>query len=145
MPTFANLYVELDRFIIDDWPYYIVSLLNKGRKINPRSGDVIILRVSGDSMNDPEKANIQDGEYVLLRRQDSAEDGDIVAAEIRGVDTKAKLKRYQFRSNRVALVPESTNPEHQEREFLRPRPGEPAAKQPFHIQGIALAVFKPYP
>ena len=144
-PTFTGRHVELDRFIIADRPYTIKNLRRSGRRINPRSGNLIILRVSGDSMNDPEKANIQDGDYVLLLRQNSADDGDIVAAEIRGEDTLATLKRYRVRNSRIALVPESTNPEHQEREFSRPQPGEPAAEQPFHIQGIALAVFKPYP
>ncbi|HEX9617619.1 MAG TPA: S24 family peptidase, partial [Anaerolineales bacterium] len=144
-PTFTGRYMEIDRFIIDDRPYYCKNLRGSGRLIKPRSGNLIILRVSGDSMNDPEKANIQDGNYVLLLRQNSADDGDIVAAEIRGEDTLATLKRYRVRNSRIALVPESTNPEHQEREFSRPQPGEPAAEQPFHIQGIALAVFKPYP
>jgi SOS-response transcriptional repressor LexA len=146
VPIYTGRRLELDRFVIDDWPYYIVNLHKNDREINPGLGTVIFLKVIGDSMNDPEKADIQDGDYVLLLRQDSADDGDIVAAEVRGVDDLATLKRFEVRgSNRVALVPESTNPDHQEREFSSQRKGIPGDKQPFYIQGIALAVLKPYP
>lgn len=149
VPTFTGRYVELDRFMIDDRPYTIKNLRGKGSKINPRSGKLIFLRVSGSSMNDPEKADIQNGDYVLLRWQDSASDGDIVAAEIRGVDTRATLKRYRERNGEIRLVPESTDPEFQEPIFSRIYTKDDlensGTEQPFYIKGVALAVFKPYP
>ena len=43
------------------------------------SGDAYVLRVRGDSMID---AHIQDGDFVLIRPQQTARDGDIVGAQV---------------------------------------------------------------
>jgi len=51
-------------------------------------GDFFILRAKGDSMAN---AGIGNGDEVLIRKQDTAEDGDIVAALI---GEEATLKRY---------------------------------------------------
>jgi SOS-response transcriptional repressor LexA len=146
-PTFSGRYLELNRFLINDRPFFIKNLRGSGKMVKPRSGNLIVLQVSGKSMNDPDKANIQDGDYVLLLRQGAADDGDIVAAEIRGEDTLATLKRYRARRGEIMLLPESIEPEFTDPKYrtvykaheLAPADGEP----PFHIQGIALAVFKP--
>jgi SOS-response transcriptional repressor LexA len=149
VPTFTGQHVEVDRFIIADRAHTILNLRGSGRLINPRSGNLIVLQVSGNSMNDPARANIQDGDCVLLLRQDSAEDGDIVAAEIRGEDTLATLKRYRVRNWEIMLIPESTDPEFDDPKYSRIHeksdPGSSKNEQPFYIRGIALAVFKPYP
>ena len=61
------------------------------------------LLVQGDSMID---AGILDGDTVIIRRQEIAEDGDIVVALID--NEEATLKRYHHRvGNKVELAPEN--------------------------------------
>lgn len=60
------------------------------------------LRVSGDSMIN---ADIFDGDLVLIRRQDCADDGQIVAARVNG--DEATLKRFRRSGDTVMLVPEN--------------------------------------
>jgi repressor LexA len=63
------------------------------------------VRVSGDSMVD---AGILDGDVVIVRRQDVAEDGAIVAALIPGpAEDEATVKRLKRRGSRITLVPEN--------------------------------------
>jgi repressor LexA len=63
---------------------------------------VFMLRVKGDSMID---AGILDGDFVVVRRQSDANDGDIVAALIEGEE--ATVKRLQRRDGKVALIAEN--------------------------------------
>ena len=60
------------------------------------------LRVTGDSMIN---AGIRDGDLVLLRRQDTAENGQIVACLVDGED--ATLKRFRRQRDMVLLQPEN--------------------------------------
>lgn len=60
------------------------------------------LRVSGDSM---ENADIHSGDLVLIRRQTTADDGQIVAARVNG--DEATLKRFRRSGDTVMLVPEN--------------------------------------
>jgi repressor LexA len=63
------------------------------------------LRVSGDSMIE---AGILDGDVVVVRRQDRADEGDIVAALLPGpAEDEATVKRFHREDGRVILVPES--------------------------------------
>lgn len=67
--------------------------------------DHFALRVAGDSMID---AGIFDGDVVVVRRQDVAEDGSIVAALLPGPgEDEATVKRLRRRGSRVTLVPEN--------------------------------------
>lgn len=67
------------------------------------------LRVKGDSMID---ASVLDGDIVVLRHQETADDGDMVAAWIEG-DEETTLK-YLYREGRnVRLQPANPNPEYQ--------------------------------
>ncbi len=69
--------------------------------------DLFALRVSGDSMID---AGILDGDYVVIRKQPVAHDGDIVVALIDRVE--ATLKRFRRISNsEVRLIPENPDME----------------------------------
>lgn len=68
-------------------------------------GDVFLLRVQGESMVD---AHICDGDLILVRRQDTAEDGDIVAAL---VDDEATVKRFFRERGRIRLQPENATME----------------------------------
>jgi repressor LexA len=62
------------------------------------------LRVAGDSMVD---AGILDGDLVVVRRQDVAEDGAIVAIQLPGpAEEEATVKRLRRRGRRLTLVPE---------------------------------------
>lgn len=63
------------------------------------------LRVRGDSMVD---AGILDGDTVVVRAGDSAENGDIVAVLLPGpAEDEATVKRLRRQRNRVLLVPEN--------------------------------------
>jgi repressor LexA len=62
------------------------------------------LTVRGDSMVG---AGILDGDVVIVRAQDSAEDGDIVAVLLPGpAEDEATVKRLRTRRGKVMLVPE---------------------------------------
>src|ERR687892_724986 len=53
-------------------------------------------------------AGILDGDLVVIRRQDVAEDGSIVAAQVPGpAEEEATVKRLRRRGRRVTLVPEN--------------------------------------
>ena len=60
-----------------------------------------ILRVSGDSMKD---AGILGGDFVVVRPQETADDGDIVVAL---VGEEATVKRYFREADHVRLQPEN--------------------------------------
>ncbi|MEA4882238.1 MAG: transcriptional repressor LexA [Clostridia bacterium] len=63
--------------------------------------DVFMLRVSGESMIG---AGILDSDYVIVRKQPSAADGDIVVALI---DDEATVKRFFRDDDQVRLQPEN--------------------------------------
>jgi repressor LexA len=60
-----------------------------------------VLRVKGDSMKD---AGIFEGDHVVVRRQDTADDGDSVVAL---VGDEATVKRFFRASDHVRLQPEN--------------------------------------
>jgi repressor LexA len=63
------------------------------------------LRVTGDSMMG---AGILDGDVVVVRGQDTAEDGDVVAALLPGhAEDEATVKRLGHDGPRVMLIPEN--------------------------------------
>ena len=64
------------------------------------SGEHYALEVSGDSMID---AGIFDGDYALVRRTDTARDGEIVVALVRGEE--ATLKYLRRENGKVRLDP----------------------------------------
>lgn len=72
------------------------------------NGEHYALEVRGDSMVD---AGILDGDTVVIRRQDSANTGDIIVALID--DEEATLKRLRKRGSSIAL--EAANPAYETR------------------------------
>jgi repressor LexA len=71
--------------------------------------DHFALRARGDSMIG---AGILDGDVVVVRRQDSADDGDVVAALVPGpAEDEATVKRLRRRGGRVLLHPENESME----------------------------------
>ncbi len=61
-----------------------------------------VLRVKGDSMVD---AGIVEGDYVIVRRQETASDGEIVVALI---GEEATVKRFFKEADHVRLQPENS-------------------------------------
>jgi repressor LexA len=66
-------------------------------------GDLFILKVVGDSMID---AAICDGDWVVVRQQKTAENGDIVAAML---DSEATVKVFRQRDGHTWLLPRNSN------------------------------------
>jgi SOS regulatory protein LexA len=77
--------------------FYIPKYWLKGVK------DSFILKVKGDSMIG---ANINHGDYVVIRQEHAANNNDIVAVDIGG---NATLKRLSIKKDRVLLMPENEN------------------------------------
>jgi repressor LexA len=75
-------------------------------------GSLFLLRVVGDSMVD---AAITDGDWVVVRQQPTAENGDIVAAMI---DGEATVKTFKRRDGHVWLLPHN--------DAYQPIPGDEA-------------------
>ena len=63
------------------------------------SKDVFALRIKGDSMKED---GIFDGDIVIIKKQASASDGDIVAAMY---NDEATVKRYKFTKKGIKLIP----------------------------------------
>ncbi|MEU8542090.1 transcriptional repressor LexA [Streptomyces sp. NPDC048717] len=87
------------------------------------SGRLFAVTVVGDSMRG---AQIEDGDVVIVRAQETADDGDIVAAML---DGEATVKRLAHRGAHAWLMPE--NPRYE------PIPGDDAV-----ILGKVVSVFR---
>jgi len=74
------------------------------------AGEHFVLEVQGDSMLN---AGILDGDYVVIRKTDSATSGDIVVALVMGQE--ATLKRLRKKGASIAL--EAANPAYETRIF----------------------------
>ena len=68
-------------------------------------GQLFMLKVVGDSMVD---AAICDGDWVVVRQQPTAENGDVVAAML---DDEATVKTYKKRDGHIWLMPH--NPDYE--------------------------------
>jgi repressor LexA len=86
-------------------------------------GDLFMLSVAGDSMID---AAIADGDWVVVRQQPTAENGDIVAAMI---DGEATVKTFKRKDGHVWLMPHN--------DAYQPIPGDEAS-----ILGKVTAVLR---
>ena len=86
-------------------------------------GEVFMLHVKGDSMVE---AAICDGDWVVVRQQPTANNGDIVAAML---DSEATVKTFSRRDGHVWLMPQN--------EAFDPIPGDEAT-----ILGRVVAVLR---
>jgi repressor LexA len=68
-----------------------------------RDDATFVLRVKGESMIE---AGILDGDYVVVREQPTAVNGEIVVAQI---DDEATVKRFFRESDRIRLQPENSS------------------------------------
>lgn len=91
------------------------------------SGELFILQAYGDSMD---RAGIDAGDYVVVRKQNTANSGELVVALTNGENN---LKRIRFDNERkvVALCPESSNKRYKVKEYKE-----------VQIQGIVTHVIK---
>lgn len=65
------------------------------------------LRVKGDSMS---AAQINDGNLIIVRKQECVENGEIAVVRVNSDD--ATVKRFKRDGNIIQLIPQSFNPEH---------------------------------
>lgn len=86
----------------DDWVELPEGLFRSG-------GPLFALRVKGDSMVD---ASVLNGDVVILRHQQTARDGDMVAAWIEG-DEETTLKYFYREGRNIRLQPANPNPAYQ--------------------------------
>ena len=103
---------------IDEYIPLPASLVGKG--------EFFILKAYGDSMIE---AGIDSGDLVVIRKQKTAKEGEIVAALLNGAE--ATLKTLQYDETGRAVL----HPENQALEDIRPMTG-------FEIQGVAVYVLK---
>lgn len=87
------------------------------------NGELFMLKVVGESMID---AAICDGDWVVVRSQNDAENGDIVAAML---DEEATVKVFRQRDGHTWLLPRNTN-------------YEPILGDHAHVLGKVVAVLR---
>ena len=90
-------------------------------------GGEFMLCVQGDSMIN---AHICDGDYIVVRSQETAEDGEIIAALI---DDEATVKRFFHEGDRIRLQPENDS--------MNPIFADPAENE-VRILGKVVGVFR---
>ena len=84
------------------------------------------LRAKGDSMNE---AGIDEGDMVLIKQQNTANEGEMVVALI---DENATIKEFHRQDDCIILKPKSTNKDHQPIILTRD----------FQVQGVVVQVIK---
>ena len=87
-----------------------------------------VLKVNGNSMIDDQ---IRDGDYIIVKRGETANEGDTIVAL---VNNEATLKRYYLSDKGVELHPQ--NPDF---DIIHVK-----SEDDFRINGIVLAVFREY-
>jgi repressor LexA len=93
-----------------------------------KRGKHFILKVNGNSMIDE---HIADGDFIILRERDNAQNGETVVALIDG--TEATVKKYYNKSGKVEL-----HPANNEVETLILDP------ERIQIQGVVVGVMRKY-
>lgn len=78
--------------------------LNLNEMFDPNRGDLYVLEVDGDSMIEDQ---IADGDFVIVRKQDTAHKGQIVVAMTD--EDEATLKRWFPEANRIRLQPSNSS------------------------------------
>jgi len=125
--------VSIPQVLINSEPHFVKNLRG-GHIISLASIEKhVVIKITGDSMNAAQPTPIEDGDYVLLRRQNTAQAGDIVVAKIFDETTSGPLttiKRFLIDGHPL-LKAESTDPKYGK------------LNDEFKIDGLAVAVFKP--
>ena len=125
--------VTIPQVLINSEPHFVKNLRG-GHVVSLASIEKhVVIKITGDSMNAAQPTPIEDGDYVLLRRQNTAQAGDIVVAKILDIVTNGPMitiKRFLIDGHPL-LKAESTNPQYGKLD------------EEFKIDGLAVAVFKP--
>lgn len=111
MPILINSEFQGKYFLPSEW----LGALN----------NLFILKIKGESMINK---NINDGDYVVISKQSSANIGDIVAVDIEG---DATLKTYKTMGGKILLMPENDDYE----PFM-------LEEDQFTIIGVAVGIIK---
>jgi repressor LexA len=90
------------------------------------SDDHFCLRVKGESMIED---HIDEGDYVVVRKQSECRDGDIVVARIDG--DEATLKRYYRETHRIRLEPANKGM-------------KPIFSNKVNVEGVVVGVIRQY-
>ena len=101
IPVMMGRIAAGDPILTDDRPDEVISL----PKLLTGEGNLIALRVKGDSMIG---AAIADGDWVVVRRQPNADNGDIVAAMLESdssADSEATVKTFKRADGHTWLIP----------------------------------------
>ena len=70
------------------------------------SGTTFMLVVKGESMIE---AGIMDGDYILVEKQNSVRNGDIVVAMVDGFESEATVKTFYKEADHIRLQPENAS------------------------------------
>ncbi len=92
-----------------------------------RGRRLYMLRVKGDSMN---RAEINDGDIIVIDADRQPENGQIVVAHI---DGECTIKRFSRSDHQVILSPDSTNPTHKISVFTK--------DSDVQIRGVVEAIY----
>lgn len=101
VPILGRIAAGLPLYAEQNIEGYTLTDLNGG-------AEYFALRVTGDSMN---AMRIQEGDLLMVRRQDTVENGEVAVVMVGESD--ATVKRFYATNNTVTLMPQSTNPKHQ--------------------------------
>lgn len=100
IPILGRISAGLPLYAEQNIEGYTLTDLNGG-------AEYFALRVVGDSMN---AARINEGDIIIVRRQDEVENGEVAVVMVGEND--ATVKRFYVTGSTVTLMPQSTNPIH---------------------------------
>ncbi len=98
------------------------------------STEVFALNVKGDSMIE---AHIRDGDLAIIRPQNYAQNGEIVAVQIEDLETEATLKLFFHEEHSIELRPANAN--------YKPRKFTGKEQERIKILGKLVGVIRPKP
>lgn len=101
IPILGRISAGLPLYAEEHIEGYTYTELNGG-------AEYFALRVSGDSMN---TARINDGDILIVRRQEVVENGQIAVVMVD--DNEATVKRFYKNGPQITLMPQSSNAIHQ--------------------------------
>lgn len=84
----------------------IEAMISVSTKLAKPSDKYFLLKAIGDSMNEK---GINDGDLLLVKQQNTADNGDVVVALI---DDEATVKELRINDDNVLLLPRSSNKMH---------------------------------
>lgn len=101
IPILGRISAGLPLYAEEHIEGYTYTELNGG-------AEYFALRVSGDSMN---TARINDGDILIVRRQEVVDNGQIAVVIVNG--DEATVKRFYQNGSQITLMPQSSNAIHQ--------------------------------